>query len=303
MAVIGELVGRAATPTTQSLDDIRVRSPRAELFRRVRRHHGATIGAVLLVLLVAMSVFAAWIMPYDPFKPVPADTLQPPSVAHWMGTDNLGRDVLSRLILGAQISLRVGFISVGIALFFGVPFGLLAGFYGGRVDNVVMRFVDVLLAFPGILLAMAVVSILGTGTDNVMIAIGIGATPTYIRVVRASVLAAKELTYVEAARATGVRDARLMFLHILPNIMGPLIVVATLGIAGAILAASGLSYLGLGAKPPEPEWGAMLSGARSFIRSAWWLSTFPGLAIMITVLAINMLGDGLRDALDPHLRN
>jgi peptide/nickel transport system permease protein len=289
--------------TSSNLSTLAAKPKRFELLRRLRAHPGSQVGAVILAVLVLVAVGAWWVMPYDPYAIDPLRTLQSPNSSHLMGTDNLGRDVLSRMIIGSRISLSVGIISVGISLAIGVPMGLIAGFYGRQIDNVIMRLVDILLAFPGILLALAVVSVLGPGTNNVMIAVGIGAVPTFVRVVRGSVLSAREYDYVEAAKAIGARDSRVMFAHILPNISAPIIVISTLGVASAILAASSLSYLGLGAQPPQAEWGAMLSGARSYMRSAWWLTTFPGLAIMITVLAINMLGDGLRDALDPQLRN
>lgn len=270
--------------------------------RTFRRNRGALIGLALLLVLVALALLAPMIAPYNPIKQSAAEVLEPPSRAHWLGTDQYGRDILSRVLIGARLSLRVGLVSVAIAAVCGSVLGLLAGYYGGLADTVIMRIIDVKLAFPGILLAMAIVAVLGPSLVNLMIAVGIGGIPTYTRVVRASVLSAKELLYVLAARATGCPDRRIMFLHILPNVLAPVIVLSTLSIAGAILAASGLSFIGLGAQPPTPEWGAMLSTGRQFLRDAWWMTTFPGLAIMLTVMSINLVGDGLRDALDPRLR-
>ena len=270
--------------------------------RSFRRNPGALLGLALLLVLVALALLAPAIAPYNPIKQSVAEVLEPPSRAHWFGTDQYGRDILSRVLIGARLSLRVGLVSVAIAAACGSVLGLLAGYYGGLADTVIMRIIDVKLAFPGILLAMAIVAVLGPSLVNLMIAVGIGGIPTYTRVVRASVLSAKELLYVLAARATGCPDRRIMFLHILPNVLAPVIVLSTLSIAGAILAASGLSFIGLGAQPPTPEWGAMLSTGRQFLRDAWWMTTFPGLAIMLTVMSINLVGDGLRDALDPRLR-
>jgi peptide/nickel transport system permease protein len=270
--------------------------------RSFRRNRGAMAGVVVLVLLVALAVLAPVLAPYDPIRQSGRELFQPPSPQHWFGTDHLGRDVFSRVLYGAQLSLRVGLVAVLISASVGCVLGLLAGYYGGTVDSVIMRLIDVKLAFPGILLAMAIVAVMGVSLVNLMIAVGISGIATYTRVVRAGVLGAKELLYVQAARASGCRDRRIMFRHILPNVLAPVIVLSTLGIAGAILSAAGLSFIGLGAQPPTPEWGAMLSAGRNYLDKAWWICTFPGLAIMLTVLAINMIGDGLRDALDPRLR-
>jgi peptide/nickel transport system permease protein len=233
----------------------------------------------------------------------PGDGLQPPNARHWLGTDVLGRDLFTRILFGARTSLQTGLISVTIAVAIGVPLGLVSGFYGGLVDRLLMRLVDLMLTFPGILLALVIIAILGPDLFHAMLAVGISASPTYARVVRATVLSAKEQVYVEAARAIGCVNARIMLRHILPNTLASIIVLATLGVAGAIIAAAALSYLGLGARPPEPEWGALLSEGRNYLRVAWWMTTFPGLAIMTAVLSINLVGDGLRDALDPRLRN
>lgn len=228
--------------------------------------------------------------------------MQPPSAEHWMGTDELGRDIFSRVIYGARISMQVGVIAVGIALTVGTLLGMLAGFLGGVVDTLIMRTMDVMLAFPGILLAIAIVAVLGPDLYNTMIAVGIAAIPVYARTARGSTLSVLEFDYVQAATALGASRLRVIFRYVLPNILAPLTVLATVGVATSILSAAGLSYLGLGAQPPTPEWGAMLSEARSYLRSAWWIATFPGLAIMVVVLAFNLFGDGLRDLFDPRLR-
>ncbi len=273
----------------------------ATAWRRFRQRPGAMIGAAVLLIFIAMAIFAPLIAPFDPNE-ISRARRAAPSGTHWMGTDELGRDVLSRVIYGARISLRVGLVAVAIGLVAGTFFGLIAAYFGGWVDAVLMRIMDVLLAFPGILLAIAIIAILGPSLENAMIAIGIEAIPVYTRTSRASALSVKELEYVIGARALGSRDGRILFKHILPNIVAPLIVLATVGVAGSILTAAGLSYLGLGAQPPTAEWGAMLSSARSFLRDAWWMATFPGLAIILVVLSLNLFGDGLRDILDPRMR-
>lgn len=269
--------------------------------RRFLRHRGGMLGGSLLLLLIAVAVFAPWIAPYDPLGVDPLVALMPPSGDHWMGTDTLGRDMMSRVIFGARISLRLGLVAVAIAMSTGVTIGLLAGYYGGRVDNVLMRFVDVLLAFPPLVLALIAVFALGPGLTNAMIAVGIAAIPAYARVTRSEVLSAKQNLYVQAAEAVGATHRWVITKHVLPNIIAPNIVVAALGTGTAILAGSALSFLGLGAQAPLPEWGLMLSQGRGFMRLAWWLTFFPGLGIMLTVMALNLLGDGLRDVLDPKL--
>ncbi len=275
--------------------------PAREVVLRLQRNNGAVAGAVVLLLMVALALAAPLVSPYSPTRPAGA-RLSPPSSAFWFGTDTLGRDILSRVIFGARISLQLGLISVGIAAAAGTIMGLFAGYYGRLVDTVIMRFVDMLLAFPRILLALVVAFSLGPSLGNVMIAVGISGIPPYARVVRGSVLSARENVYVEAARVVGCGDPYIMFRHILPNVFAPVIVLSTLGLAWAILTAASLGFLGLGAPPPTPEWGAMLSDGRGYLRQAWWITTFPGVAIMATVLAINLLGDGLRDALDPRLK-
>jgi len=269
----------------------------------LRRSPNALIGALLVSLLVLVALFAPLIAPYDPLAVKPSALLKPPSAEHWLGTDALGRDQFSRIVYGARISLQLGLIAVAIAALFGTLLGLLAGYYRGWADNLTSAGVDVLLAFPNILLALAITYALGISLTNLMIAVGIAAIPTYVRVVRSTVLTIKENAYIEAARVSGCSDLRIILHHILPNALGPIIVLATLGVATAILSGSALSFLGLGTKPPTPEWGVMLAEGRSFMLNAWWVTTFPGLAIMLTVLSINLLGDGLRDALDPRLRS
>jgi len=270
--------------------------------RRLRRNRTATFGGFILLLLVIGSVGAPVISPYDPIIVDGSSLYLPPNLQHLFGTDELGRDILTRVLYGGQISLWVGIVSVGISVAGGLILGLTAGYFTGWADDVIMRFMDVMLAFPGIMLAIAVVATLGISMTNLMIAVGISFIPHYTRVVRASVLAAKVNLYVDAARVIGCRDLRIMVRHILPNAVTSLMVVATLGLGSAILIAAGLSFLGLGAQPPTPEWGSMVARGRSFLRLYWWICTFPGATVMVTVLSINLLGDGLRDALDPRWR-
>ncbi len=266
------------------------------------RQRGALVGLVILGALTLMAVGAPWLSPRDPIKTAARDALQAPGARFPLGSDQFGRDVASRVLHGARVSLTIGLISVSIAVALGAPLGLVSGYYGGRLDMLIMRVMDVLLAFPGILLALAIVSVLSPGLTNVMIAVGLSAVPTYARLVRASTLAARENLYVEAARALGGRDLGILARYILPNVVAPLIVIATLGLGTAILSAAALGFLGLGSQPPQPEWGRMLGEGRDYLREAWWISTFPGLGIMLTVLAMNLLGDGLRDVLDPRLQ-
>jgi peptide/nickel transport system permease protein len=268
----------------------------------MRRTSNITIGAVILSIIILLTVFAPFITPYNPIQVTPSARLQPPSLQHIFGTDDFGRDVFTRVIYGGRVSLQVGLVSVALAAATGTLLGVLAGYSGGWIDIVIMRLIDMLLAFPSILLALAIVAILGRSLPNVMLAVGIASIPVYTRVVRASTLSIKQLDYVLAARAIGSTGQRVMFFHILPNILASLIVITTNGIAGAIVAGAALGFLGLGAQSPTPEWGIMLSEGRVFLRTASWVTTFPGLAIMITVLAINLLGDGLRDVLDPRLK-
>ena len=266
------------------------------------RHRGGLVGLAILATLAVLAVAAPWLSARDPIRTAPRDALQPPGARFVLGSDQFGRDVASRVLHGARVSLLVGVISVSIAVGLGAPIGLVSGYYGGRLDALIMRVMDVMLAFPGILLALAIVSVLSPGLGNVMIAVGLSAVPGYARLVRATVLSAREHLYVEAARALGGRDGAILVRDILPNVVAPLIVTATLGLGGAILSAAALSFLGLGSQPPQPEWGRMLSEGRDYLREAWWISTFPGLGILLTVLAMNLVGDGLRDVLDPRLK-
>jgi len=278
------------------------RSSWARVLPSVRRHRGALVGIGIVTVLILIAFGQGILAPQSATKIDITAALRAPDQVHWMGTDQYGRDVYSRVIHGSSISLTIGFISVGIAATAGTAVGLMAGFYGGRVDGILMRIIDVMLAFPGILLALAIVSVLGPSLRNLMIAVGISAIPFYARLVRGSVLIAKEQLYVEAARVVGVPISTILIRHILPNVVAPIIIAATLGMGSAILAAAGLSFIGLGSQPPTPEWGRMLSEGRDYLRDGWWISTFPGIAIMLTVLGVNMLGDGLRDVLDPRLR-
>jgi len=281
---------------------MRSSTPGSVSARRLLRHRGARLGLAILGLLALLAIGAPWLSARDPIRTSPRDALRPPGAAFPLGSDQYGRDVLSRVLHGARISLVVGLVSVSIAIGLGTPLGLVSGYYGGRLDLALMRLVDVMLAFPGILLALAIVSVLRPSLVNLMIAVGIAAVPTYARLVRGSVLAAKEHLYVEAARAVGCRDRSILVRYLLPNVVAPLIVTATLGLGTAILSAAALSFLGLGSQPPEPEWGRMLSEGRDYLREAWWIATFPGIGIMATVLGMNLVGDGLRDVLDPRLR-
>jgi peptide/nickel transport system permease protein len=272
------------------------------VWSQLRRNRAATIGAAVIAVEILVAIFAPVVAPYGPFDADPRAALKPPTAQHWFGTDDNGRDLFSRVLYGTRISLRVGLISVAIGGGVGIVLGIVAGYRGGWIDNVIMRAMDLLLAFPGILLALGIIAILGPGLSNVMIAVGISAIPSYTRLARASTLALRDRDFVTGARAIGCGDGRIMSRYVLPNVLPPLIVLTTLGVAGAILTAAGLSFIGLGAVPPTPEWGAILTLGRKYINQAWWYTTFPGLAIAVTVLGINMLGDALRDALDPRLR-
>ena len=270
-----------------------------ETWRRLRRQRLAMFGGGILFLLLFVALCAPVLAPHDPMEQNLYARLQPPSLDHPLGTDDFGRDILSRMIYGSRISLRVGVASITAALLVGTLLGLWAGYWGGWVDTLIMRCMDLLLAFPSILLAIAIVAVAGPGIDNAIMAVSVVLIPQFARLVRSSVLTIRETAYIEAARALGAGPMRILFVGILPNCTAPIIVQTTLGLGTAILDAAGLSFLGLGAQPPMPEWGAMLAGGRELLFDAPWVMTFPGLAIFIVVLAINLFGDGLRDALDP----
>lgn len=273
-----------------------------DIWTRMKRNRLAMVGLTIIILLVITAIFADYIAPYSYSEQNLANQFQPPSAEHLFGTDELGRDIFSRVVYGSRVSLRVGFISVSISMIIGVAIGAVTGYYGGRVDNIFMRIIDVIQALPDILLAIAIMAALGPGLTNLMIAVGIAAIPGYARLVRSSVLSLRDQEFVEAAKANGSSDFRILTKHILPNCMAPIIVQATLGVAYAIINAAGLSFIELGLEPPTPEWGAMLSGGRAYIRDFPHMTIFPGLAIVLTILALNLLGDGLRDALDPKMK-
>ena len=290
-----------------------------EALKNLFRNRSAIIGMIIIGLLVLIAILAPVLAPYDPIQSMigqPGHTGRLPARApcvhllgcaaeepeHLMGLDLNARDMFSRILWGARTSLFVGFSSVFFSIVIGATLGMIAGYAGGWLDTVIMRLMDVLLAFPSLLLAIAIVTVLGPGLQNALLAIAIVSIPVYARLARASVLSVKEMEYITAERALGGAPLRILFTHIMPNAITPLIVQGTLGIGGAVLEAAALSFLGLGAQPPTPEWGAMLADAREFITRAWWVVTFPGLAILITVLAINLFGDGLRDALDPKMK-
>jgi peptide/nickel transport system permease protein len=278
-------------------------SPARLALRELARNPGAVFGAGILLVIVVAALFAPVLAPFDPIALSPVDSSQAPSASHLMGTDVLGRDVFSRVIHGARISLWLGLVSVGIACSLGMTLGMIAGYFGGWAETVIMRGADMMLAFPSFLLALTILFALGQSIVNVMIAVGLASVPGYTRIVRGSVLATREQDFVVAARTIGCSDGRLMRRHILPNVVAPVIVISSVGIAWAIITAASLSFLGMGVQPPTPEWGSMVNDGMRHLRRAWWISSFPALAIVVTVLAINLIGDGLRDALDPKLRH
>jgi peptide/nickel transport system permease protein len=275
---------------------------KVDVIRTLRKNKTAILGFVLIALLILLAVIGSFISPYNPLTPEPLNRLKGPSWSHLFGTDSLGRDILSRIIYGSRVSIVIGLIAVSISLIPGTILGLLSGFYGKWVDDPVMRSMDIMLAFPAILLAIFITAILGPSLLNTMIAVGIVYIPHYARVVRSSVLSLKEQLFIEAVRAVGGSDLRIIALHILPNTIPPIIVYATLGMGTAVLQAAALGFLGLGAQPPTPEWGAMLSEGRQYIQNAPHVAAFPGLAIFVLVLGFNLFGDGLRDLLDPSLK-
>ena len=275
-----------------------------EVWQRLVKNKMAMLGLAILVLLALCAIFADVIADYET-KVVAqniANRLKGPSAEHWFGTDEFGRDIFARMVHGSRVSLVVGLISVSVSLVAGGTLGAFAGFYGGGVDNVIMRVMDIFLAVPSILLAITIVAALGPNLVNVMLAIGISGTPGFARIVRAAVMSVKDQEFVEASRAIGASNATIIFREIIPNCLAPIIVQSTLSVASAILSTASLSFIRLGVQPPDPEWGAMLSSGRNFLRDAVHLTLFPGLAIVVTILALNLLGDGLRDALDPRLK-
>lgn len=271
--------------------------------RRFLKNRLSIIGLIILTVIILLAVFADVIAPYPYDQQNLTAIYQTPNAEHIMGTDNLGRDLFSRIIYGGRYSLSIGFMAVGMALVMGTILGCIAGFYGGKADSIIMRVVDMMMAIPNVLMAIVITSVLGTGLFNLTLAMGISSVPSYARTVRAAIMSIRGQEYVEAARLNGCSDARIIARHILPNIMAQIIVQVTLGLGLAILSASGLSFLGLGVQPPTPEWGSMLAAARGDIRNYPYLLVFPGCAIALVVLALNMLGDGLRDALDPRMRS
>ncbi|CAM4075978.1 nickel transporter permease [Lederbergia lenta] len=272
------------------------------IWKRLRKNKAAVVGGILILFFIVTSIIGPLFTSYDPNEVDILNKVQGPSAEHWFGTDNFGRDIFTRIIHGMSLTLFVGFFSVVIGGVIGVFFGVISGYYGGVLDTIIMRVMDILLAFPGIILALAIVSVLGGSLTNVIIAVGIFSIPAFARIVRGSTLTVRKLEYIDAVRALGASDARIIFKHILPNVMSPIIVQATLRIATAVLTASGLSFLGLGAKPPTPEWGAMLSDGRSYMAEAPHMVLVPGIMIVLVVLAFNIFGDGLRDALDPKMK-
>jgi peptide/nickel transport system permease protein len=271
-------------------------------WRHFKKNRLGVGGLVIIVIVFFIAIFAPFLSLYDPGKTDVSLKLKSPSFQHYLGTDQLGRDVFSRMLYGSQISLSVGFVAVGISILIGILVGAMAGYKGGWVDSLLMRFVDIMLSFPSFFLILTVVAILRPNTYNVMIVIGITSWEGTARFVRAEFLSLRERDYVQAARALGVKDRRIIFRHILPNALAPVFVTASLGVASAILIEAGLSFLGFGVQPPAPSWGNILTEGRTYIFDAWWLTVFPGLAILITVLSFNLFGEGLRDALDPRLR-
>ncbi len=273
-----------------------------DFFRRLLKNRMTVAGLAVVALLFCVAFLADYLSPYPPDRIDTTVILESPSYAHLLGTDVLGRDVLSRIIHGAGVSLSVGFVAVGISTLIGILLGAMAGYYGGTVDRIVMRFVDVMLCFPSFFLILAVIAFIGPSIWNIMIVIGVTSWMGVTRLVRAEFLSLRERDFVQAAISQGAGDLRIIFLHILPNAMAPVLVAATLGVASAVLIESGLSFLGIGVQPPDPSWGNMLTEGKDNIEIAWWLSVYPGLAILITVMGYNLLGEGIRDTLDPRLR-
>lgn len=282
--------------------EVKIEKPESkikQMWDALIQNKAAVVGMVVIIFLIFLAIFGRWLMPYDPNYGDMAINKQPPSATHWFGTDEQGRDIFSRIIDGTRVSLSVGLQAVGFALILGTVFGAVAGYKGGKIDTIIMRLMDVMMSIPDILLAITLMAALGRGIDKAVIAIGLVTIPEYARIVRGSIMSIKDSEYVQAAKVIGNNDFTIIFKHILPNVLSPIIVRATLGISAAILNTAALGFLGLGVQPPYAEWGDMLGRARSFIFEAPYMLIFPGIAITITVLAFNLLGDGLRDAFDP----
>ncbi|MEQ6376282.1 ABC transporter permease [Bacillaceae bacterium S4-13-56] len=275
----------------------------SDLWKRFIQNRIALVGFIFISIILLTAIFAKWLTPYDPYAMNPISRLQPPNGDYWFGTDQFGRDIFSRIIYGARISLQVGLIAVGFSFVIGTLIGLVSGYFGGWIDNILSRVTDVLFSFPDILLALVIMAILGPSLNNLMLAIGIVYTPIFARIARGTVLNIRDSLYIEAARSMGVKAHTILLRHILPNAMAPLIVQITLSFAFAILAEAALSFLGLGVSPDTPSWGIMLSEAKDWMELSWWAAVFPGIAITLAVFSFNVMGDGLRDALDPRLNN
>jgi len=269
-------------------------------YRRISQSPGAAVSLILLAILVTIAILAPYVTPYDPYATYVGPRLAPPSRAFLFGTDLLGRDLLSRIIYGSRLSLVVGVLSALVSLIFGVLLGTISGYFGGLIDSLLMKIVDVWLGFPPLIFALAIVTILGKGVNNVVLAVGISGIPRLARVVRAQALSVREVPFIEAARAIGASPWRIMLVHLVPNVIPTVIILSTLQIASAIISASSLSFLGMGAQPPTAEWGLMLQEGRAYMRHAWWMTVFPGMALFLTVMAVNLLGDRLRELLDPR---
>lgn len=289
--------------TAQAPVAIEKKSQLMDIVRRFMRNHSAVLGLIIIVVLLICTLFPGQIAGYDYTKQNLRNRYEPPSAEHILGTDEVGRDLFTRIVWGCRTSITIGFSAVMLACVLGVTIGCVAGFYGGRVDNVLMRLIDIIMAVPNMLLGISIVAALGNSLEVLILAIGLGSMPTFARVTRSAVITVRDMEYVEAARATGASDARIMLKYVLPNSLAPIIVQISMGLATAILTISGLSFIGLGVPAPTPEWGAMLSSARSVIRDYPHIILYPGIAIMLSVFAFNLFGDGLRDALDPRLKN
>lgn len=287
----------------QKKEDEKKYSFTKDTLKRLSRNKLAMVGVVILSVLILGAIFAPWIVPYDYAEQNIEDAYMSPCAAHLFGTDEFGRDIYSRILMGSRLSLIIGFIAVAIAIIVGGLLGAIAGYFQKAVDNIIMRFMDILMSIPQLLLAIAITATLGSSIINLMIAVGVAAIPGYSRIVRASVLSVRDQEFVEAARAVGTSDFKIIMKHILPNCLAPIIVKATLDVAICILSAAGMSFIGIGLQPPSPEWGAMLADARYYIRDFSYMALFPGLCIALTIFSLNVLGDGLRDALDPKLRD